>query len=103
MACHPNALALQHRLLDYLRYARALEVAKTRFQEKVKNISLVCKDFSNASWIKDLSGTFDVAISNGSIHHISDIRKKQLFSEVYDLLNSSGYFINGDLSPDLTS
>ena len=80
---------------------KMLEVAKSRFKENSVNadseVSFVHKDFGNASWVEGLSGKFDVVVSTGAIHHISDIRKKQLFSEVYNLLNTKGYFINGDL------
>lgn len=76
---------------------KMLEVAKTRFGENAKNTSFICKDFGYASWIEGLSWKLDVVVSTGAIHHISDIRKRELFSEVYSLLNNNGYFINGDL------
>jgi len=53
--------------------------------EHDKTVSFICKDFSKASWIQGIEGKFDVIISIGAIHHISDVRKKQLFSEVYTL------------------
>jgi len=75
--------------------AKMLEVAKSRMREH--NATFVCGDFADPSWVEDLSGTFNVIVSTGAIHHVSDQRKKELFAEVYNLLNNHGYFINGDL------
>ncbi len=80
---------------------KMLQVAKSRFKASSSKsnsvISFVHKDFGNTSWIENFSRKFDVIVSTGAIHHVSDIRKKQLFSEVNNLLNDKGYFINGDL------
>lgn len=39
-------------------------------------------------------GAFDVILSGFAIHHLEDIRKRQLFGEVADRLNPGGAFIN---------
>jgi len=77
--------------------ATMLEAAKSRLKEYSKKITFFCKDFGVSSWVEEITGTFDVVVSTGAIHHISDQRKKELFTEVYNLLNTGGYFINGDL------
>jgi tRNA (cmo5U34)-methyltransferase len=75
---------------------KMLEAAKSILKDD-ENILFVCKDFGDTSWVKGLSGKFDAVVSTGAIHHVSDIRKRQLFLEVNNLLNDDGYFINGDL------
>lgn len=75
--------------------AQMLEVAKSKLGEH--SFAFVCRDFGQPSWIEGLSGTFNVIVSTGAIHHVSDQRKRRLFVEVHRLLNDGGYFINGDL------
>lgn len=76
---------------------RMLAIAKSRLEGYSKTVSFVCKDFSKASWIQGICGFFDLVVSSAAIHHISDIRKRELFSEIYNILNGGGYFINVDL------
>lgn len=76
---------------------RMLEAAKRRLLHEVPNVVFICADFGHASWVTEVTGTFDVVVSTGAIHHVSDPRKKQLFAELYQLLHDGGYFVNGDL------
>jgi tRNA (cmo5U34)-methyltransferase len=69
-----------------------LEQAKKRFA-KDNQISLVKHDFSLPITAKEL-GCFDAVISSLAIHHLEDARKKQLYAEVFELLNPKGVFCN---------
>ncbi len=46
--------------------------------------------------VLELSQKFDVIISALSIHHLSGVQKKTLFSSIIDQLNDGGVFINAD-------
>jgi cyclopropane fatty-acyl-phospholipid synthase-like methyltransferase len=46
---------------------------------------------------------FDVVVSGLAIHHLSDERKRTLFSEIYALLAPGGVFANLDLVASATS
>ena len=68
-----------------------LEVSRKRFHG-IENISHESLDYT-----KQLpQGAFDVVISALSIHHLSDIQKKELFQEIYDKLPAGGLFANYD-------
>jgi tRNA (cmo5U34)-methyltransferase len=69
-----------------------LEQAKKRFA-KDNQISLVKHDFSLPITAKEL-GCFDAVVSSLAIHHLEDARKKQLYAEVFELLNPKGIFCN---------
>ena len=68
-----------------------LEVSRKRFHG-IENVSHEIMYYT-----KQLpKGSFDVVISALSIHHLSDIQKKELFREIYDKLPSGGLFANYD-------
>jgi len=53
-------------------------------------------DYSTSEWLNiiDNDRPFDVVISGFSIHHQSDERKKEIFSEVFSILSPGGIFLN---------
>jgi tRNA (cmo5U34)-methyltransferase len=68
-----------------------LEQAKLRFA-KDKHVTIIKHDFS-FPLTKEL-GTFDAVVSSLAIHHLTHPRKKQLYTEIFNILNPKGVFCN---------
>ncbi len=49
-----------------------------------------------------LNETFDVVVSGFALHHLDDRRKRSLFAEICQALNSEGVFANLDVVQSLT-
>jgi tRNA (cmo5U34)-methyltransferase len=69
-----------------------IEQAKKRFAKDSK-VSIVKHDFSLPLPAEQL-GSFDVVVSSLAIHHLTHPRKKQLYTEIFNLLNHKGVFCN---------
>jgi tRNA (cmo5U34)-methyltransferase len=69
-----------------------LEHAKKRFAQN-KKVIIVKHDFSFTLPEKQL-GHFDAIVSSLAIHHLTHPRKKQLYEEIFNLLNPKGVFCN---------
>jgi ubiquinone/menaquinone biosynthesis C-methylase UbiE len=69
-----------------------LEQAKKRFA-KDKRVTVIKHDLSFPLPAAQL-GFFDAAVSSLAIHHLTHERKKQLYKEIFDLLNPKGVFCN---------
>ena len=69
-----------------------IEQAKKRFA-KDKHVTIVKHDFSRPLPAEQL-GCFDAVVSSLAIHHLTHLRKKQLYTEVFNLLNPKGVFCN---------
>ncbi len=68
-----------------------LEQAKKCFANNPR-VTIVKHDFS-LPLPKEL-GTFDAVVSSLAIHHLTHPRKKQLYTEIYHMLNQKGIFCN---------
>lgn len=75
---------------------KMLDVAKANLGGN-KKITFIHENFDESSWIRSLSGKFDVVVSTGALHHILDYRREEIFREIFELIEDGGYFINGDL------
>jgi ubiquinone/menaquinone biosynthesis C-methylase UbiE len=53
-------------------------------------------DYGDPAWINRIQalGSFDAIVSGYSIHHQPDVRKRQVYEEIYSLLKPEGWFIN---------
>ncbi|MBI4813780.1 MAG: class I SAM-dependent methyltransferase [Methanobacterium sp.] len=73
-----------------------LEVARARInKDSVKNdsnFSYIVGDYLK----HDFGGTFDIAVSSLSIHHLEHHDKEFLYQKIYQHLNPGGVFINAD-------
>jgi tRNA (cmo5U34)-methyltransferase len=69
-----------------------LQLATKRF-ENDKSIQIVKHDLS-VPLPKGKWEPFDLVISGLAIHHLNHERKKQLYTEIFDLLTSGGVFLN---------
>jgi len=72
-----------------------LDAAKASLSH-VPNSTILKADFSTKEWLEALEPEipFDVIISGFAIHHQPDQRKKELYSEIYNLLSKGGVFLN---------
>ncbi len=69
-----------------------IEQAKKRFANDPQ-VTIVKHDFSLPLPAKQL-GCFDAVVSSLAIHHLTHPRKKQLYTEIFSLLNPKGVFCN---------
>ena len=53
-------------------------------------------DYGDRTWVNRIQpkGPFDAIVSGYSIHHQPDVRKREVYTEIYSLLNPNGWFIN---------
>ena len=77
-----------------------LQVLREAFG-KDPNVTIIEHDFA---YPLPAMGLFDAVVSSFAIHHVSDERKRSLYSEVFSLLQPSGVFLNLEhvASPSLT-
>ena len=69
-----------------------IEQAKKRFANDNK-VSIIKHDFSQPLPEEQL-GRFDAIVSSLAIHHLTHPRKKQLYTEIFNMLNPKGVFCN---------
>lgn len=88
---YPQATAV---LVDFS--APMLDAAKNRFAGKNASVRLLNLDYGEPSWTTsvDGNGPYDAIVSGYSIHHQPDVRKREIYSEIFRLLDSGGIFIN---------
>lgn len=67
-----------------------LEAARKRFAAET-SITVVAHDLDEK--LPEL-GTFEAVISSFAIHHLMHERKRELYGEIYELLNPGGVFCN---------
>jgi len=72
-----------------------LEAARTRFAAMPARVDVVEIDYASPAWREELPrGRYDVIVSGFSIHHQPDGRKRELYGEIFGLLEPGGLFAN---------
>lgn len=63
-----------------------------------KGATIINIDFATSSWTKgvEFQKPFDVIVSGFAIHHQPNERKRELYAEIFELLNKGGLFLNLD-------
>jgi SAM-dependent methyltransferase len=72
-----------------------LDAARESLQNTI-NSTILKADFASPKWIDKVAShkPFDIVISGFAIHHQPDERKRELYSEIYELLSPGGVFLN---------
>ena len=72
-----------------------LTEARKHLRQFGSQLRFVRADFSSKKWLRTVGGErFDAVVSGYAIHHQSNQRKKEIFREVFRLLNPGGVFVN---------
>jgi ubiquinone/menaquinone biosynthesis C-methylase UbiE len=73
-----------------------LEAAREKLKDFMEQCEFLKVDYCSSDWVSAvvLHSPFDVIVSGYSIHHQSHKRKRELYTEIHDLLEPGGVFIN---------
>lgn len=70
---------------------KMIEIAKNRLKNKPA-VTYIIDDYTKYKFDE----TYDVVVSSLSIHHLPDNQKRELYANIYSILNPNGIFINAD-------
>jgi tRNA (cmo5U34)-methyltransferase len=70
--------------------------AREQLKEYADQLLFENLDYGDASWVNRIpvETPFDAIVSGYSIHHQPDMRKRQIYEEIFSLLKPNGWFIN---------
>jgi len=73
-----------------------LEQAREGLKDYADQLAFESLDYGDPAWVNRINskGPFDAIVSGFSIHHQPDVRKREIYKEIFSLLNSGGWFIN---------
>jgi ubiquinone/menaquinone biosynthesis C-methylase UbiE len=73
-----------------------LTQAREQLREYESHLIFEGLDYGHAAWVNSVQAQdpFDAIVSGYSIHHQPDVRKRQIYEEIFSLLKPGGWFIN---------
>jgi SAM-dependent methyltransferase len=73
-----------------------LEQAREQLREYADQLTFENLDYGSSDWVYRMHACppFDAVVSGYSIHHQPDVRKRQVYEEIFSLLNPGGWFVN---------
>jgi SAM-dependent methyltransferase len=73
-----------------------LEGARQQLKDYDDQLVYENLDYGDPDWAKQMRAyaPFDTAVSGYSIHHQPDVRKRQVYQEIFSLLTPGGWFVN---------
>jgi ubiquinone/menaquinone biosynthesis C-methylase UbiE len=73
-----------------------LEQAREQLKDYAGQLTFENLDYGDPDWITRIQAyaPFDTIVSGYSIHHQPDVRKREVYSELYSLLKPGGWFVN---------
>ena len=74
-----------------------IELAHRRLKKYGARVRILHRDLDDPGWREGLDAPFDCAISALAIHHLTDLRKRELYREIYELLIGGGIFLNDEI------
>ncbi len=88
---YPSARAT---LVDYSE--PMMEAARDLLGEDATLPNFLLADLASPDWLDTVApgAPYDAILSGFTIHHLSDVRKRQLYAEIYDLLAPGALMIN---------
>ena len=73
-----------------------LEQAREGLKDYAGQLAFANLDYGDPAWVNRMQaqGPFDAVVSGFSIHHQPDVRKREVYQEIFSLLKPNGWFIN---------
>lgn len=73
-----------------------LAQARESFHEYDGQLTFENLDYGDPAWVNKMQpyGHFDAVVSGYSIHHQPDVRKREVYQEIFNLLKPGGWFVN---------
>jgi len=73
-----------------------LDQARGQLKDYADQLVFENVDYGNPAWVNKLQAysPFDAIVSGYSIHHQPDVRKQQIYEEIFSLLEPGGWFVN---------
>ena len=73
-----------------------LQAALSNLQDYSRSLHVSSADYTDPAWFDIISAhaPFDVVVSGFSIHHQPDSIKRQVYTDIFDLLMPGGIFVN---------